>query len=495
MNFTSSSPRGKTSPKKSVVVIETPRDAAAVPYDENLLERARTQWQFGDWQSLQRLDRDTLQHHPDRAKLVLLAAAGQLQAEGAELARTFVQLAHDWGCSNKLVIQILAAGVHNSLGRAAALAGNYPRALKHFEDAIQLGSAGSDTRLIVRARAGEQLSQLGLRPPENFGEITDRQARRDSPVVFNIAQASRRTSISRDTFFSEREGDRARSLEEVRRSADSIFSAEDLPDVTWVSVEHRGKAFFFIHFSGDYIPGKMAEKNLFYESPYLNLLARLHQPGKLIIDGGANIGNHSVFFAGVMGAEVIAFEPQPFNYQFLVANVHLNRLDEKVDIRKTALGDQTGRISLVQALPGNYGSFTSDQTLVKHDAGEAHPVTPFDVEVSTLDAELDEYRSAISIIKLDLEGMEFEALRGATGVIRESAPVIAVECFTRSMYQKIKEFLAAFGYFVIDSTNATPTFIFLSRKNPHHLEMLSRYLEMSSLGKFASNSSFNESAS
>jgi hypothetical protein len=89
--------------------------------------------------------------------------------------------------------------------------------------------------------------------------------------------------------------------------------------------------------------------------------------------------------------------------------------------------------------------------------------------------------------------MELDALRGARNIIAKSLPVIAVECFTRSMYQRIKEFLSAFGYFVIDSTNATPTFIFLTRKNPHHVEMLSRYLEMSSVGKFAANAVFNES--
>src|SRR5688572_14264161 len=72
--------------------------AVPVPYDENLLERARTQWQFGDWESLARLERDALEHHPDRAKLALLAAAGKLQTNNPGAARQLVQLARDWGC-------------------------------------------------------------------------------------------------------------------------------------------------------------------------------------------------------------------------------------------------------------------------------------------------------------------------------------------------------------------------------------------------------------
>ncbi len=133
-----------------------------VPYDENLLEHARTQWQFGDWDSLIKIERETLQHHPDRAKLALLAAAGHLQQGDNNTARQFTRLALDWGCSKKLVSQILIAGVHNSLGRAAAINGEGQRALQHFESAIAAGSPAGEVRLLTKARLGEQLAQLGL---------------------------------------------------------------------------------------------------------------------------------------------------------------------------------------------------------------------------------------------------------------------------------------------------------------------------------------------
>lgn len=135
-----------------------------VPYDENLLERARTQWQFGDWESLAQLNRDTLQHHPDRAKLALLAAAGRLQTDKIDEARQYIRLAKDWGVSKKLLARILAAGVHNSLGRAAAIAGEHPRALQHLQSAIATGSPGSEARLLAQARISQQYQQLGLPP-------------------------------------------------------------------------------------------------------------------------------------------------------------------------------------------------------------------------------------------------------------------------------------------------------------------------------------------
>ena len=133
-----------------------------VPYDETLLERSRTQWHFGDWESLARLERDTLQHHPDRAKLALLAAAGHLQLGHSQEARQFSRLAQDWGCSKKLISQILISGVHNSLGRAAAVSGQAQRALGHFQSSLQAGAAHSEVRLLTQARVNQQLAQLGL---------------------------------------------------------------------------------------------------------------------------------------------------------------------------------------------------------------------------------------------------------------------------------------------------------------------------------------------
>lgn len=137
-------------------------ESSLVPFDEYLLERSRTQWQFGDWASLARLDRDTIQHQPDRAKLALLAAAGRLQTGQDAEARQFARLAKDWGVGKRLISQILIAGVHNSIGRANAI-GNQPhRALQHFENAINIGTPGADSRLLTQARIHEQHSQLGM---------------------------------------------------------------------------------------------------------------------------------------------------------------------------------------------------------------------------------------------------------------------------------------------------------------------------------------------
>ena len=136
-------------------------DTHFYPYDENLLERARTQWQFGDWESLAALGCAQIQHHPDRAKLALLAAAGLIQTGEVASARKFTRLAQEWGCGKKLISQILIAGVYNSLGRAAAVIGQEPRALNYFHRSVALGTPGTETRLLTQARTTQQIAQLG----------------------------------------------------------------------------------------------------------------------------------------------------------------------------------------------------------------------------------------------------------------------------------------------------------------------------------------------
>ncbi|MEB2332286.1 MAG: class I SAM-dependent methyltransferase [Nitrosomonas sp.] len=107
-----------------------------------------------------------------------MAAAGRLQTgENDSEARRFIRLAQNWGASRKLINQILIAGVHNNLGRAAVINSQQQRAFQHFEDAIAIGTPGSDTKLLTRARSSEQFGQLRLPSPGNcarteMGETT-----------------------------------------------------------------------------------------------------------------------------------------------------------------------------------------------------------------------------------------------------------------------------------------------------------------------------------
>lgn len=131
-------------------------------YDPHLLDNARTQWQFGDWDSLVNLQRDTIEPHPERAKLALLIAAGHQQVGDMTAAQEFVQLARDWGCDKKLISRVLVAGVYNTLGKAAAIMGEQDKALGLFEQSVRIGAPGGEGRLLINARTDVQLAQLQL---------------------------------------------------------------------------------------------------------------------------------------------------------------------------------------------------------------------------------------------------------------------------------------------------------------------------------------------
>jgi hypothetical protein len=126
------------------------------------LKRARGRWQAGDWAVLAALSQRPLHRHPDRARLVLLAAAGHFQQGDTDATRRCVGLALDWGCDRRLVGQVLLAGLHNTLGRAATLLDQPAQALSHFTASIVTGSPGSSVRAVTQLRGSEQLLQLGL---------------------------------------------------------------------------------------------------------------------------------------------------------------------------------------------------------------------------------------------------------------------------------------------------------------------------------------------
>jgi hypothetical protein len=142
-----------------------PLGEAHEPYEQGLLDRVRDQWRRGDWQELQALSPAEIQHHPERARLALLSAAGHLAAGRSSSARLLAKMASDWGCDRQLMVRVLVGGVHNTLGRAWVAGGrSRERALKHFELAIASGGPGVASARLVQTRIEHELGEMGLTP-------------------------------------------------------------------------------------------------------------------------------------------------------------------------------------------------------------------------------------------------------------------------------------------------------------------------------------------
>jgi FkbM family methyltransferase len=210
------------------------------------------------------------------------------------------------------------------------------------------------------------------------------------------------------------------------------------------------------------------------------MLHEFYQPNTLILDIGANIGNHTLYFSKVIGSQVISFEPEPHNCVCLAANVIINDLADSVKLVNFALGSMCGTIQLKMIVNSNYGSFTNIPVKNPHHI-PVRDEKSVNVPLKNLDSLF--FDKQISIIKLDVEGMEIDVLRGGRQIIEKCLPVLAVECISIDLLKKTEKELISFGYFPMDMFNATPTFIFLSRKNQSHFDCLSRFLRLRSISK------------
>ena len=131
---------------------------------EDLLEHSRANWQVGNWQKLADLTEASIEHHPERDKLALLAAAGLAQTGNLAGSKRMALRARDWGCSPALLARVLISGAMNSLGRAAMLLQDEARASQFFQSSIEVVTPQSDGRVLGRIRNVHEKTRLGLLP-------------------------------------------------------------------------------------------------------------------------------------------------------------------------------------------------------------------------------------------------------------------------------------------------------------------------------------------
>ena len=173
-------------------------------------------------------------------------------------------------------------------------------------------------------------------------------------------------------------------------------------------------------------------------------IQRLLRPGDVMLDIGANCGYMSFAAAEIVGAngEVIAFEPSPTTGPLLAQNVKLNPR-ASVEVHHVAVGAQAGTLEF-HAVPNRSG-YSSLRT-----AGRP-PEELCKVPVIALDDWLERLPT-VRLIKLDIEGAELLALRGAWRLIARDRPFLIFEMddtFLRELggsAAELCDFLSGVGY-------------------------------------------------
>lgn len=214
----------------------------------------------------------------------------------------------------------------------------------------------------------------------------------------------------------------------IRKTAFNRLHTFSKSNNPYWSFSYQNKDFKLRFFDcNDVIAHSVVTYNNFFEFEYLELMSDFIKKGDVVLDIGANIGNHSLYYADILGAQVHAFEGNPDVFPMLEENVS----NSNVKIHKTLLGKEKGYAEISQEHEHNIGG-TSFKTA---DTG---------FPVRTLDSFVDEIKR-IDFIKIDVEGFEALVLQGGGNIIMKNKPLIAVEILP-DKYDEVIEILKNMGY-------------------------------------------------
>lgn len=171
--------------------------------------------------------------------------------------------------------------------------------------------------------------------------------------------------------------------------------------------------------------------------------------GVVAIDGGANLGVHTLEWAQFMHGwgEVIAFEAQERIFYALAGNIAMNNCFNARAIW-AALGSEVGSIHVPipnYFTPSTFGSLeirekTSNEFIgqkIDYSAESASKTTLLSIDSLSL--------KRLDFIKIDIEGMEMEALLGAKRALETFQPQLLIEKI-KSDEKELEDFLTDLGY-------------------------------------------------
>jgi FkbM family methyltransferase len=200
-------------------------------------------------------------------------------------------------------------------------------------------------------------------------------------------------------------------------------------------VSCRGVQFFVPNFIEDVIQGTLVVTGDFYEMDILEQLNSILPEQAVIFDLGANIGNHSLYWAKKRNAKkVYAFEPVLETFKILEKNIQLNHGENVIAAYNVALSDRQENLTIKSFSQQNIGG----TSLKKSISGNIQAI------------DLDHFQfpeKNIDLVKIDVEGFECNVLKGATAFLRNYAPkFIFIEVLTWRNARFVRRFLSSFGY-------------------------------------------------
>ena len=186
----------------------------------------------------------------------------------------------------------------------------------------------------------------------------------------------------------------------------------------------------FVYFFNDQIT-KEIDIHGIYEKDEINFLSSIIKRNSIIIDIGANIGNHSIAFSK-MANKVYSFEAHPQTFEILKINCCDYR---KIKIYNIGISNKKGFLFFKKAKTYNVGG----KKLTKTGTIKS--------KINKLD-NLIKLKKKIELIKIDIEGHEYKALLGMKKLLENNNSKIYIEFYSDSVQERrnIVNYLLKLGY-------------------------------------------------
>ena len=236
----------------------------------------------------------------------------------------------------------------------------------------------------------------------------------------------------------------SRYKESLRRKAIKANEIYNIEEKGYVLSLTQNKAKFYLpYFNSELIQQHIISNGTYFEKKALDYIFHEVLNGdvgryirnKTVLDIGANIGNHTLYFALECGAgKVYSFEPMDKVYSILEKNVEINSLQNIVELHHVGVGSRTAKAKMRHFEKTNMGA-----TIIDYNESGDIPM----VAVDELKIQGD-----IAFVKVDVEGFEMEVFNGMNKTIEQHKPFIMAEICDEN-FDKIKSSLSGFGYWYI----------------------------------------------
>lgn len=177
-------------------------------------------------------------------------------------------------------------------------------------------------------------------------------------------------------------------------------------------------------------PNDLVSQNILvdgtWESQSAAIIAEHVPDGGVFVDVGAHIGYYTLKGAMKAGpnGKVVSVEPNPLTLKVLRRNLQSNSF-QNIILKEVAVSDRETTLDLYSVREVNTGM----SSISKANAGKSESkLDVFKVPARPLDAILSEVGvTRVDVVKLDIEGAEALALRGAVGTLKRFRPVLLLE--------------------------------------------------------------------